>query len=77
MLFLEAEVTRTSVPPNKAETEREIAIWIFDSENEIELTMNLEDFQKNNVQVGDKLSIKIEKRPDFDSMARELFKDGK
>lgn len=77
MIDLEGEITRTTVPPNRADKEREVTIWIEESGNEIEITLRLEAFQKYDLKVGDKLSIKIDKKLDFDAMAQDLFKLGK
>ncbi len=74
MIQLEGEITQTTVPPNKAETERDITIWVQQTENEIEMTFSLEVFQKYHFQVGDKLSIQIDKKLDIDAMARDFFK---
>ncbi len=74
MIQLEGEITQTTVPPNKAETERDITIWVPQTENEIEMTFSLEVFQKYQFQVGDKLSIQIDKKLDIDAMARDFFK---
>ncbi len=74
MIQLEGEITQTTVPPNKAETERDITIWVQQTENEIEMTFSLEVFQKYQFQVGDKLSIQIDKKLDIDAMARDFFK---
>lgn len=76
MIQLEGEITQTSVPPNKAEVERDVTIWVEQTENEIEMTFPLEVFQKYQFQVGDKLSIKIDKALDIDAMARDFFKQG-
>ncbi|MCH7651963.1 MAG: hypothetical protein IIA63_12515 [Nitrospinae bacterium] len=73
---LEGEITQTTIPPNKAELERQVTIWIQQIESEIEMTFSLEVFQKYQFEVGDKLSIKIEKKLDIDAMARDLFKKG-
>ncbi|MCF8720844.1 hypothetical protein [Nitrospina gracilis] len=75
MLMFEGEITQTKVPPNKAEFEREVVIWIDETSNELEITLDLNTFQKNGFQVGDKLTIKIEKQADFDSLARDFFKE--
>jgi hypothetical protein len=76
MIQLEGEITQTSVPPNKADVERDITIWIQQTENEIDLTFSLEEFQKYQFEVGDKLSIQIDKQLDIDAMARDFFKKG-
>ncbi|MCH7498960.1 MAG: hypothetical protein IH886_02970 [Nitrospinae bacterium] len=73
---LEGEITQTTIPPNKAELERQVTIWIQQIESEIEMTFSLEVFQKYQFEVGDKLSIKIEKKLDIDAMARDFFKKG-
>lgn len=76
MIKLEGEITQTTVPPNKAEVERDVTIWVQQTENEIEMTFTLEEFQKYKFQVGDKLSIQIDKMLNFDDMARDFFKKG-
>ncbi len=76
MIQLEGEITQTAVPPNKAEIEREVTIWIQQIESEIEMTFSLETFQKYQFEVGDKLSIQIDKKMDIDAMARDFFKKG-
>ena len=76
MIKLEGEITQTTVPPNKAEVERDVTIWVQQTENEIEMTFTLEEFQKYQFQVGDKLSIQIDKMLDIDAMARDFFKKG-
>ncbi len=73
MIQLEGEITETRVPPNKAEVERDVTIWVQETENEIEISLPLEDFQKFQFQVGDKLSITINKKLDIDAMARSFF----
>ncbi len=76
MIRLEGEITQTSVPPNKADVERDVTIWVQQTENEIEVTFSLEEFQKHQFEVGDKLSIQIDKKLDIDAMARDFFKKG-
>lgn len=76
MIQLEGEITETSVPPNKAEVERDVTIWVQQTENEIEVTFSLDQFQKYKFEVGDKLSIQIDKKLDIDAMARDFFKKG-
>ena len=76
MIQLEGEITQTTIPPNKAELERQVTIWIQQIESEIEMTFSLEVFQKYQFEVGDKLSIKIEKQLDIDAMAQDFFKKG-
>ena len=77
MIDMEGEITQTTVPPNMADQAREVTIWIEESRNEIEITLRLEAFQKHDLKVGDKLSIKIDKKLDFDKLAQDLFKMGK
>ncbi len=77
MIDMEGEITQTTVPPNMADRVREVTIWIEESGNEIEVTLGLEAFQKHDLKVGDKLSIKIDKKLDFDALAQDLFKLGK
>lgn len=76
MIQLEGEITQTAIPPNKAEVERAVTIWIQQIESEIEMTFSLETFQKYQFAVGDKLSIQIDKKMDIDAMARDFFKKG-
>jgi len=76
MIQLEGEITQTSVPPNKAEVERDVTIWVQETENEIEVTFSLDQFQKYQFEVGDKLSIQIDKKLDIDAMGRDFFKKG-
>ena len=76
MIQLEGEITETSVPPNKAEVERDVTIWVQQTENEIEVTFSLDQFQKYQFEVGDKLSIQIDKKLEIDAMARDFFKKG-
>ncbi len=76
MIQLEGEITQTSVPPNKADVERNVTIWVQQTENEIEVTFSLAEFQKYQIEVDDKLSIKIDKILDIDAMARDFFKKG-
>jgi len=75
MIVLEGEITQIKIAPNKAEYERELVIWIEESSNEIELTLDMNTFQKYQFEVGDKLSIKVEKQMDFDALARDFFKE--
>jgi len=75
MIVLEGEITQIKIAPNKAEYERELLIWIEESTNEIELTLDMNTFQKYQFEVGDKLSIKVEKQMDFDALARDFFKE--
>ena len=77
MIDMEGEITQTTVPPNMADRVREVTIWIEESGNEIEVTLGLEAFQKHDLKVGDKLSIKIDKKLDFDALAQDFFKLGK
>lgn len=75
MIVLEGEITQIKIAPNKAQYERELVIWIEESSNEIELTLDMNTFQKYQFEVGDKLSIKVEKQMDFDALARDFFKE--
>lgn len=74
MLYLEGEITETTVSPNKAELERELTIWVETTENEINLTVTLEAYKQYGFQVGDKLSIQIDKRLDIDKLTQDLLK---
>ena len=56
------------------EQERELTIWVETTENEINLTVTLDTFKQYGFQVGDKLSIQIDKRLDIDKLTQDLLK---
>ncbi len=73
MIKLDAEVTEIECPPNKAGQARAISVWIPDTEEHIEFTLKLEDFQNLGIAEGDNITIKIEKKFDIDALARDLM----
>lgn len=77
MIILEGEVTQIAAPPNKADQFRVVTIWVPETEDEIAITLPLNEFKKYQFQEGDKLSIRIEKQFDIDRLAQDLFKQGK
>lgn len=73
MIRMDAEVTEVVCPPNQAGQSRAISVWVPDTEEHIEFTLRLEDFQKLNLAEGDNITIKIEKKFDVDALARDLL----
>lgn len=74
MIQIEGEITEVSTPPNKADQFREVTIWLPESEEHIEMTFPLTEFQSAGFAEGDKISIKVEKKFDIDSLTRDLLK---
>jgi len=74
MILLEGEITEISTPPNKADQFRELTIWIPETEEHLEMSCNIHDFQKTELEEGSKVSIKIEKKFDVDALTRDFFK---
>ena len=66
MITLEGEITEITSPPNKADRVREVAVWVPNLEEYIELTFPLEEFQKSGMETGDQITIKIDKKLDID-----------
>ena len=73
-MTLEGEITEITSPPNKADRQKSITIWIPTTEEHIEMTFQIEDFKNSGLVEGDQISIKIEKKFDIDAMAQDLFK---
>lgn len=73
MITLDGEITEITCPPNKADQFREVTIWLPDTEEHLELTFFLTQFQEAGLEVGDKISIKLEKKFDIDSLTRDLL----
>ena len=46
MILLDAEITEVNTPPNKADLLRELIIWVPETEEHIELTCSVHDFNK-------------------------------
>ncbi|MFQ5482916.1 MAG: hypothetical protein ACE5ER_09170 [Nitrospinaceae bacterium] len=76
MITLQGEVTQTAAPPNQAGQFRTVTIWIQETEDEIQFTFPLSEFQSYQLKEGDKLSIKIDKQYDIDRLAQDLFRQG-
>ncbi|PIQ96501.1 MAG: hypothetical protein COV67_09210 [Nitrospinae bacterium CG11_big_fil_rev_8_21_14_0_20_56_8] len=72
-MTLNAEVTEITCPPNKADQFRTVSIWIPETEDHIEFTLYLNDFQKAGLAEGDTITIKMEKRVDIDQLTRDLL----
>ena len=74
MILLEGEISEINTPPNKADQFRELSIWIPETEEHVELTCFMHEVQKAGFEEGSKISIKIEKKFDIDSLTRDLLK---
>lgn len=73
MITLEGEITETTSPPNKAGQQKMVTIWIPETEEHMEFTFDLGKFQESGMKVGEKVSIKIEKVFDIDSLTPKFF----
>ncbi|MZG31424.1 MAG: hypothetical protein F3741_11600 [Nitrospinae bacterium] len=73
-MLLEGEISEINTPPNKADQFRELSIWIPETEEHVELTCFMHEVQKAGLEEGSKISIKIEKKFDIDSLTRDLLK---
>ncbi|GJL79744.1 MAG: hypothetical protein NPINA01_27330 [Nitrospinaceae bacterium] len=73
MIQLEAEITEIASPPNKADQFRELTLWLPESEEHVEMTVALTEFQSAGFSEGDKISIKLEKKFDIDSLTQDLM----
>ncbi len=73
-MTLDGEITEVTSPPNKADRLRCVTIWVPETEEHIEMTFLMEDFQKAGLEEGDKITIKVDKKFDIDAMAQDLFK---
>ena len=73
-MTLDGEITEIISPPNKADRFKYVTVWIPITEEHTEITFPVEDFQKMDLNEGDKITIKVEKKFDIDAMAQDLFK---
>ena len=73
-MTLDGEITEVTSPPNKTDRLRCVTIWVPETEEHIEMTFLMEDFQKAGLDEGDKITIKVDKKLDIDAMAQGLFK---
>ena len=69
-MTLDGEITEIASPPNKADRFKNVTVWIPITEEHAEITVN----QKMDLNEGDKITIKVEKKFDIDAMAQDLFK---
>lgn len=74
MIQVDGEITEVTIPPNKADQFREITIWLPESEEHVEMTVPLTEFQSAGFVEGDKISVKLEKKFDIDSLTQDLMK---
>ena len=74
MIQVDGEITEITCPPNKADQFRDLTIWLPESEDHVELTVPLTEFQSAGFTEGDKISIKLEKKFDIDSLTQDLMK---
>ena len=74
MILLDGEITEINTPPNKADQFRELTIWIPETCEHVEITCFNHELQKSDLEEGNKISIKIEKKFDVDSLTRDLLK---
>ena len=61
-MTLDGEITEITCPPNKADRFKCITIWIPQTEEHIEVTFPVEDFQKEDLSEGAQITIKIDKK---------------
>ena len=73
MITLDGEITEINCPPNKTEQFREVTLWVSDTEEHVELTVGLAELQSSGMAVGDKITIKIDKKFDIDSLTKDLM----
>jgi hypothetical protein len=74
MITIDGEITEISTPPNKADQFRNVTIWLPGTEEHIELTLALEEFKSAGFREDDKITIKIDKKFDIDSLTQNLLK---
>jgi hypothetical protein len=74
MILLDGEITEINTPPNKADQFRELTIWVPETGEHVEITCFIHELQKSDLKEGNKISIKIEKKFDVDSLTRDLLK---
>ena len=75
MIKIEGEITEISSPPNRADVLRTVSIWLNQTEEDMDFTLDLEELKKSQMKVGDKVTIQIDKRFDVDTFTNELFKN--
>ena len=61
MIRLEGEVTGIACPPNKADQLRVVTAWMPETQEHVEFTVLLSDFQKSELREGNKIQISINK----------------
>ncbi len=74
MIIMDGEVTEINNPPNRSADFREVTIWVDDTEEHVEMTINLTALKNSGIEVGDKISIKLDKKFDIDSLTQDLMK---
>jgi hypothetical protein len=74
MIQVDGEITEINTPPNKADQFRDVTIWLPETEEHVEFRFFLETFQSAGFTEGDKISIKLEKKFDIDSLTQDLMK---
>ncbi len=74
MITIDGEITEISTPPNKADQFRNVTIWLPGTEEHIELMLALEEFKSAGFSEDDKITIKIDKKFDIDSLTQNLLK---
>jgi hypothetical protein len=74
MISMDGEVTEINNPPNRSADFREVTIWVDDTEEHIEMTLNLAALKSSGIEVGSKISIKLDKKFDIDSLTQDLMK---
>ena len=73
MIQIDGEITEITTPPNKADQFRDVSIWLPETEEHVEFKFALEPFQSAGLVEGDKISIKLEKKFDIDSLTQDLM----
>lgn len=73
MIQVDGEITEITTPPNKADQFRDVTIWLPETEEHVEFRFFLEIFQSSGFAEGDKISIKLEKKFDIDSLTKDLM----
>ena len=74
MIQVDGEITEVASPPNKADQFRDVTIWLPETEEHVEFKFALESFKAAGFAEGDKISIKLEKKFDIDSLTQDLMK---
>ena len=55
-MTLDGEITEIASPPNKADRFKNVTVWIPITEEHAEITFPVEDFQKMDLNEGDKIT---------------------